>query len=68
MLVRKVDELFPVVGGDVVLARADMVADSPMNLITRLFDDPNCDRTIDRRAQLQERKEISLGSAHLSSW
>ena len=41
MLVRKVDELFPVVGGDVVLARADMVADSPMNRLVggRLFDD-----------------------------
>ena len=41
MLVRKVDELFPVVGGGVVLARADMVADSPMNGLVdgRLFDD-----------------------------
>ena len=41
MLVRKVDELFPVVGGDAVLARADMAADSPMNRLVggRLFDD-----------------------------
>ena len=41
MLVRKVDELFQVVVGDVVLARADMVADSPMNRLVdgRLFDD-----------------------------
>ena len=31
MLVRKVEVLLPIVGGDVVLAGADVVADSSMN-------------------------------------
>ena len=41
MLICKVEELLPVVGSYIVLARPDVVADSPMNRLIdgRLFDD-----------------------------